>query len=151
MAPPNITTALAKEENAPKLASVMTAAFSSSDAAYPLIWGVAGDSVHDAVAVQGLFTPVQKEFRVTFKAMAGEKLVGFATWDLPKPDAPKRKDVTVGETKKSAGLPDIPGVNTALWNEKVNGPTEAYSRDVEPSEDLCSDPLVCVSERYAKG
>jgi hypothetical protein len=69
---PNITTTLA---------SIMTAAFSASDAAYQLIWSrpEAAEGIHDAVAVQGLFSPVQQEHRLTFKAMDGEKLVGFAT------------------------------------------------------------------------
>lgn len=70
-------------------------------------------------------------------------MVGFATWDLPKPDAPKRKDRVAEEVngtsgiKKSRDLPEIPGVNTELWGEKVDGPKEAHVRDVEESEDIC--------------
>lgn len=64
-------------------------------------------------------------------------MVGFATWNLPKPDAPKKKDRDVEEVKKSRGFPEIPGVKTELWNEKVDGPKEAYMRDVEESEDIC--------------
>ena len=142
MAPPNITITLATEEDARTLASVMTTAFSKSDIAYPLIWGGAGDETHAAVAVMGLFTPVQNESRVTFKALDGERLVGFATWNLPKAAAPKRKIGAVEEVKKSQGLPDIPGVNTTLWSEKVDGPKEGYYRDVEESEDICNLPLL---------
>jgi hypothetical protein len=69
MAPPSITTTLATEEDALRLASVMTAGFAASDVAYPLIWGSAPEGTHDTIAINGLFTPVQKEGRVTFKAI----------------------------------------------------------------------------------
>lgn len=136
MHPSGITTALAAEDDAPTLASIMTSAFSVSDAAYPLIWS--SDKVHTDVAVYGLFTPVQQEHRLTFNALDGEKIVGFATWNLPDPNAPKKAlqaDKKDG-AKSSKGLPEIPGVNTALWNLKENGLREASGRDVEPSEDM---------------
>lgn len=95
------------------------------------------------VALKGLFTPLQKEGRVTFKALDGEKVVGFATWNLPKPKV--EEPITQSEDKgrgekegeKGAGLPQIPGVNTELWGEKVEGPKTFYYRDVEPSKDTC--------------
>ena len=93
--------------------------------------------MHDAVALKGLLTPVQQENRVTFKAMDGGRLVGFASWTLPNVDAPKRREGPVGEVKKG-GLPEIPGVNTALWTEMVDGLKDYSVRDVEPSEDLCN-------------
>ncbi|KAH9210871.1 hypothetical protein DL95DRAFT_392979, partial [Leptodontidium sp. 2 PMI_412] len=86
MPPPSITTQLATEDDAPALASIMTAAFSAADAAYPLIWGSAAEGTHDMISIVGLFTPVQKPERVTYKAVDEEtqKVVGFATWTLPK-------------------------------------------------------------------
>ena len=150
MAPPNIATVLATEDDAPLLASIMTAAFACSDAAYPLVWGGAGDEVHDAVAIKGLFSPVQKETRLTYKAMDGNKMVGFITWNLPNPDAPLKAEVNATESKekeegkeekKASGLPEIPGVNTELWREKVDGPREAHHRDVEPSKDIRNVPF----------
>lgn len=135
-----IITTLALEEDARALASVMTAAFSASDAAYPLIWAgpEAPEGIHDEVAIKGLFSPVQQEHRVTFKATDGGKLVGFATWDLPKPNIPK-KEVQVGKEGEDVprGLPDIPGVNTILWSEKLDGPKEAADRDADLSKDIC--------------
>jgi hypothetical protein len=141
MPAPNITISLATEEDAPTLASIMTSAFSVSDAAYPLIWGRVGDEVHANVSLKGLFSPVQRETRLTFKAVSGKEVVGFATWNLPKANAPKRTEREVEEIKKSNGLPKIPGVNTDLWGEKINGPKEAYYRDFEESEDICNGLL----------
>jgi hypothetical protein len=51
---------------------------------------------------------VQKPDRVTIKAVdaKNEKLVGFATWNLPKEKVPE---------KRAVGFPDLPGVNMELW------------------------------------
>lgn len=57
MGPPNITTTLATEKDAPQIASVMTSAFAASDAAYSLIWGSAEEDTHDKVSIFGLFSP----------------------------------------------------------------------------------------------
>lgn len=139
-----MTTALAAEEDAPALASIMTAAFSASDAAYPLIWNgpAAPKGIHDVVVIKGLFSPVQKEGRLTFKAMDGENIVGFATWTLPKSDTPRRTHVEKRRMKPrsrtSSVLPEIPGVSMALWSEMVDGLKEASDRDVELSEDICN-------------
>jgi len=132
----DVTISLAAESDAPTLASIMTAAFVNSDAAYRLIWS--SDATHTDVAVKGLFNPVQKAGRLTFKAMTGERLVGFATWELPKPNALEKEDSLekVEETSNPRGLPDIPGVNTKLWNEKVNRPRAAYERDMDTSKDM---------------
>lgn len=140
MASSNISIVLAEEEDAQSLAAIMTAAFSAGDAAYPLIWtSQAAEGIHDVVAVKGIFTPVQRELRVTYKAMDGNQIVGFATWVLPDPNAPKRsaRMDSRGEGKKWMGLPDIPGVNTTLWRVKQEGAWEAAERDVESSEDMC--------------
>jgi hypothetical protein len=128
MTPPPITIALAAQEDAPRLAAISTAAFASSDAAYPLIWGAAPEGTHDKVTEFGLFTPVQKDERVTIKAVdANNKLVGLATWGLPK-EAPPPKD--------EGGLPSLPNVNMELWNEKVYGSKEFSERDVDPTKDM---------------
>lgn len=87
MAPPNIAILPATEVDAPSLA------FSASDSAYPLIWGRdgLGDATHDAVALKGLFSPVQSEGQVTHVAIvdceAERTVVGFARWMLPDPKA----------------------------------------------------------------
>src|SRR4051795_10480625 len=119
MAPPNISTSLALDEDAPVLASILTASFAASDAAYPLIWGSAPEGTHDAVAVKGLFTPVQQEGRVTYKAVdsVSGRIVGFATWYLPQPIVDDGK----GAKKGGEGLPNIPGVNMELWKAKLEG------------------------------
>jgi hypothetical protein len=150
MAVPNITTVLASEDDAPALASIMTAAMSSCDAAYPLIWGSAPEGLHDKVAVEGLFTPVIQEGRVTFKAVEGGengKLVAFAMWNLPNTkaevvDEKQEEDAGKGGggKKKGNGLPDLPDVNMELWSDKMNGLKEFYLRDVEPSTDVCMSP-----------
>jgi hypothetical protein len=140
MAPPNITTVLATEEDASTLASLMTLGFSTSDAAYSLIWGGAPEGTHDIVAIKGLFSPVQKKGRVTFKAMDGHRLVGFATWNLPKPKVETVEETQEGEKKeetKGSGLPEIPDVNMELWGDKLDGPKRFYYRDVDPSKDIC--------------
>ena len=139
MPSPNITTVLATEEDALTLASIMTIGFSSSDTAYPLIWGGAPEGTHDAVALKGLFSPVQKEGRLTFKAMHDEQLVGFATWNLPKPKVEAAAKAGLSETKRSE-LPEIPGVNMELWSDKSDGPKRFYYRDVDPSKDICTFP-----------
>jgi len=133
MSIPNISISLATEEDAPALGSVMTAAFAASDAAYPLIWGSAPEGTHDMIAVKGLFTPVQQEGRVTFKAVdeANGRLVGFSTWNMPK----EKKDEPQ-TAEKAGGLPPLPGVNLELWGEKVGGPRKFYDRDVDASKDI---------------
>lgn len=133
MALPNISISFATEEDAPALASVMTAAFAASDAAYPLIWGSAGDGTHDMIAVQGLFTPVEQEGRNTFKAVdeTTGKLIGFATWNIPKE---KKEEPKTAE--KAGGLPPIPGVNLELWGEKVGGTRRFFDRDVDAGKDM---------------
>jgi hypothetical protein len=104
------------------------------------------------VSVKGLFTPVQKEGRVTFKAVDREgKIVGFATWSLPKKQVP----VAEGEEEKAksgeGGLPELPGVNTELWMSKLSGPKKFYERDVDPSKDICMLPLFVASSVYVIG
>jgi hypothetical protein len=85
------------------------------------------------ISVMGLFTPVQKEGRVTFKAVdETEKVVGFATWNLPKEKVPEKP----GDRKKGGGLPPLPGVNIELWEDKSSGPKEFYYRDVDPTKDI---------------
>ena len=144
MPPASISTSLATEEDAPALVSVMTAAFAASDAAYPLIWGAVGDGVHDMVAVKGLFTPVQKEGRLTFKAVDTQsgKIVGLSTWNMPKAKMDVNEEAAKKEPK--GGLPDIPGVNMDLWNEKVDGPKKSYYRDVDPTKDICTYPVYTI-------
>lgn len=68
--------------------------------------------------------------------------MGFATWRLPKPNAPKKalQVEDKGVDKKSRGLPNIPGVNTVLWGEKLDAAKEAAERDAEPSEDMGTFP-----------
>ncbi|PVH82281.1 acyl-CoA N-acyltransferase [Cadophora sp. DSE1049] len=102
MPPANIAFQLAAEDDAPVLASIMTAAFSTSDAAYPLIWGSAPEGTHDTMSIVGLFSPVQKPDRVTYKAVDEDTkmVVGFATWGLPKV-LPKSED---GKAKKEEDL-----------------------------------------------
>lgn len=126
---------LAVEENASAIASITTAAFAACDAAYPLIWGSAPEGTHDMIAEKGLFTPVQREDRVTFKAVddANGKIVGFVTWNLPKEKVVVSQTV---EEKKEAGLPDLLGVNMELWGDKVAGPRQFYDRDVDVSKDM---------------
>lgn len=134
----NITISLAAEEDASAIASVMTAAFAASDAAYPLVWGSVAEGTHDKVAEKGLFTPVQKEGRVTFKTVdeATGKLVGFATWVMPK-----EKKVEPQAGKKEGGLPPLPGVNLELWGEKVGGTRKFSQRDVDEEKDICTFSL----------
>ncbi|KAG4416885.1 hypothetical protein IFR04_009963 [Cadophora malorum] len=135
MPPANTNLQLATEDDAPTLASIMTAAFSASDAAYPLIWGSAPEGTHDSMSIIGLFSPVQRSDRVTYKAVDEEakKVVGFATWGLPKVLA---KDDKERGKKEEGGLPPIPGVNVDLWMDKVGG-TRVYSaRDVDVEKDM---------------
>jgi hypothetical protein len=141
--PSKISISLATEEDAPAIASVMTAAFVTSDAAYSLIWGSAAEGTHDIIAKKGLFTPVQKEGRVTFKAVdeANGKLVGFATWDMPK----EKQDESQTATKEG-GLPPLPGVNLELWGEKVGGTRKFSGRDVDDEKDMCMFPFSILSK-----
>ncbi|KAG4437286.1 hypothetical protein IFR05_007224 [Cadophora sp. M221] len=138
MPPPNITTHLATEDDALSLASIMTVAFSASDAAYPLIWGSAAEGTHDTISIIGLFTPVQKPERVTYKAFdeKTQKVVGFATWTLPK--GKLEGEEREGEIKKidEGGLPRLPGVNVDLWMEKVGGTRAFAERDVDAEKDM---------------
>ena len=135
MPPANIKLQVATEDDAPALASIMTAAFSTSDAVYPLIWGSAPECTHDSMSIIGLFSPVQRPDRVTYKAVDEEakRVVGFATWELPKVLA---KDGKEKGNKEEGGLPRIPGVNADLWMAKVGG-TRVYSaRDVDVEKDM---------------
>jgi hypothetical protein len=128
------TTRLGQESDASTLSSIITDAFAANDAAYKLIWGSTTPGTHEAVATKGLFTPLQKDRRVTYVAVdASEKIVGFATWELPK-----EKTASAG---KGGGMPDIPGVNMALFNEKLSGLDEAKSRDFDPTKDFCKSLL----------
>lgn len=134
MAPPfPFTIRLGQDSDVGSLASIITAAFASTDHAYPLIWGAAAPGTHEMVAVKGLFTPVQKEGKVTFVAVetSTNSVVGFATWDLPKKKLPK--------TGKGSGerIPDISGVNMKLWEEKLRASEPARERDVDPTKDFC--------------
>jgi hypothetical protein len=131
MAPYSIITTLATEDDAQSLSLLTTASFSASDAAYPLIWGSAPEGMHDVACLKGLFTPVQKEGRVTYKAVDSTtgRIVGFATWVLPEPKIE-------GGEKKKEGLPDLPGVNMELWHETAEGLKWCYDRDVEVDKDL---------------
>ena len=85
---------------------------------------------------------------MTFKAVDGERLVGFATWNLPKPKAEEKvkenEDKRKGD-KKGGGLPEIPGVNTELWGDKLDGPKTFYFRDVDLSKDICTPPISITS------
>lgn len=135
----DISIVLAEEEDAPSLAEIMTAAFSASDAAYPLIWTAqAPPGLHDDVALNAIFTPVQHRLRVTYKAMAGDRLVGFATWSLPDVNAPKKhaRVEVQGDVNNIPTMPKIPGVEWDLWYLKQKDSQEAGKRDVEPSEDI---------------
>ncbi|RDW74166.1 hypothetical protein BP5796_07608 [Coleophoma crateriformis] len=128
MADPTISIQLASDADARHLAALMTAAFSASDAVYPLIWGKVDSKVHDLISERGLFTPVQKEGRMTYKAVDAEGMIlGFATWTLPT----ERK-----ETKEGDGLPDLPGVNMELWTVKVLGMRQYSDRDVDVEKDM---------------
>jgi len=125
MAPSRITTTLALESDGPALAALTSVRF-AFDPAYKLIWGSTAPGVHDSVALAGLLTPVQQEYRVTYKAVDSEsgKLAGFASWVLPEPE------VEGEEKPKNAGyLPSIPGANMELWGEKVKGPERSQVRD----------------------
>ncbi|KAE8453020.1 hypothetical protein EG329_012207 [Mollisiaceae sp. DMI_Dod_QoI] len=133
MSTSNVSISLATEDDASALASVMTAAFSACDAAYPLIWGSAPEGTHEMLAEKGLFSPVQKEGRFTFKAVdeTNGKLVGFATWNMPK-----EKVVGSQAGEQKGGLPELPWVNMELWNEKTGRPKKFHDRDVDDSKDI---------------
>jgi len=134
MAPSNIIISLATEDDATTLASIMTAAFAASDASYPLIWP--SDALHTEVATKGVFTPVQNQYRLTFKAIHSDskQIVGFATWTLPEPQ--KEPELGTNKTSSFEELPVIPGVNMKLWREKLLGLREACDRDFVASEDM---------------
>jgi hypothetical protein len=134
MAQLNIAILPATEEDGPELASLITISFAASDAAFPLIWGGSEEGTHDIVALKGLFSPVQKEGRMTVKAVDNDKIVGFATWELPLPKV--FKDEILEGKRKRDGLPQIPGVNTALWSEKMNDSKEFSVRDVDEEKDM---------------
>ncbi|KAH8594284.1 hypothetical protein B0O99DRAFT_514093 [Bisporella sp. PMI_857] len=131
MLPPNIILLPATNDDGPALASTMTDSFSGSDIAYHLVWGGAEEGTHDKVALF-LFTPVIKEYQVTYKAIDVSKdgrIVGFATWRLPRK--------IEGEKKKGdGGLPPIPGINRDLFDAKQAGSAPAYERDVDEEQDM---------------
>lgn len=89
------------------------------------------------VAVKGLFSPLQKEGEITYVAVdtSSEKVVGFATWQLPKQNVPEKGN-------EGERIPDIPGVNMKLWDEKLNGTQAARRRDLDPTKDFCKPPLL---------
>jgi hypothetical protein len=134
-----MTTRLALPADTPTLAHIMTRAFSSTDTAYPLIWGSAGDEMHEQLAVNGLFTPLQREDRVTYVAVDSDgKILGFATWTLlgMKGDGGKKK-----EEKKEGGGMKLEGVNLRLLGEKMEGLSGAKERDVDGGKDLGNYPF----------
>jgi hypothetical protein len=144
MPPANISIYLVTEDDAPILASVMTTAFAASDRAYPLIWGSAQEGTHDMVAEKALFSPVQKEGRVTYKAVDTQsgRMVGFATWNIPK--AKVAMGEAAGKEERKGWLPELPGVNMELRNEKTAGPKQFYERDVDPSKDIRTSPFISI-------
>jgi hypothetical protein len=127
---PQFTIRLGQESDVDTLSSIMTDAF-ATDAAYSLIWGSAAPGTHEMVATKGLFTPLQKDGQITDVAMdaSSKKIVGFATWGLPKERVP--------EGGKGGGMPDIPGVNMQLFNQKLGASRGAQSRDIDPTKDFC--------------
>jgi hypothetical protein len=140
---PQFTTRLGQECDVDTLSSIMTDAFAATDAAYPLIWGSAAPGTHEMVATKGLFTPLQKEGQITDVAIdaSSEKIVGFATWELPKERVP--------EGGKGGGMPDIPGVNMQLFNQKLGASRAARSRDVDPTKDFCKSLLCLPSSLFS--
>lgn len=128
---------LATDEDGPAMASVVTAAFAACDAAYPLIWGAAPEGVHDMAVLKGMFSPAQLEWKRTFKAVdENGKVVGLATWTLPKP-----KPADGEEPKKGGGgLPDLPGVNMELWNAKNLDAGNFSKRDKDDYCDMGMTP-----------
>jgi hypothetical protein len=129
------TIRLGQESDVGNLSRIMTDAFAATDPVYPLIWGTAAPGAHEMVAVKGLFSPLQNEGRVTYVAVdtSSEKVVGFATWDLPRQKIP--------DSGKAGRMPDIPGVNMKLLDEKFNGTQGARRRDVDPTADFCKSLL----------
>lgn len=128
---PLFTVRLGQQSDVDTLSSIMTDAFAATDPAYSLIWGGTAPGTHETVTVKGLFSPLQKQGRVTYVAVdtSSDAVVGFATWDLPKTEVPGGGS--------GGGLPAIPGVNMKLWDEKLNGVQWARSRDVDPAKDFC--------------
>jgi hypothetical protein len=95
------------------------------------------------VAVKGLLSPLQKEGQVTYVAVdtSSQKVVGFAMWNLP------RQKIPAGG--KGEGMPDIPGVNIKLLDEKFNGTQKARSRDVDLTTDFCKSLLYLTSSYFS--
>ncbi|KAH8803534.1 acyl-CoA N-acyltransferase [Xylogone sp. PMI_703] len=116
----------ATESDGSALAAVMTAAFSACDAAYSLIYASCPPGTHDNLAMQFLFTPVQRADRITFKAVDNKtgKIVGFASWSIPAGRAIPAELEKSGDDDepRKAELPAIPGMNMTLWVEKISGP-----------------------------
>jgi hypothetical protein len=139
MAPSSISIVLAVEADAPVLSSIMNSAFTSRDAAFPLIWDGTPDGFCDYITIKSLFNPVQKRDRVTYKAVTTtesgeEETIGFATWGLARNQEEVEK---LMEAKgKGAGVPDLQGVNMGLWSAKLEGPMENFFRDVDPGKDM---------------
>ncbi|TAQ90805.1 hypothetical protein B7494_g827 [Chlorociboria aeruginascens] len=115
----------------------MTAAFASTDQAYPLIWGSVGDKVHEDIAKLAIFTPVQKPGRVTYTAVesATNRIVGFTIWTL----LAEKKEEAVDT---SGGVPDIPGVNMDLWRWKLASGRTAWGSKMDRSKDMYSNQQV---------
>ncbi len=91
---------------------------------------------------------MQRENRITYKAVAGEgeesTIVGFVTWNLPKPKKEELGGDGKGEgqaKKEKGGLPSLPGVNVDLWMQKVNGTRVFSERDLDPEKDMGEIPL----------
>jgi hypothetical protein len=136
------TIRLGRDSDVGSLASIITEAFAATDRAYPLIWGSAAPGTHEMVAVKGLFTPLQKEEQVTYVAVdaPSDRVIGFATWGLPKKKIPK-----TGKGGSGERMPAIPGVNMELWDVKLNVTEEARRRDVDPTKDFCKSLLYLTS------
>lgn len=95
--------------------------------------------MHEQLAVNGLFTPLQREDRVTYVAVDSDgKILGFATWTLlgMKGDGGKKK-----EEKKEGGGMKLEGVNLRLLGEKMEGLSGAKERDVDGGKDLGNYPF----------
>lgn len=134
---------LGQETDVGNLSRIMTDAFAATDPVYPLIWGASAPGTHEMVAVKGLLSPLQKEGQVTYVAVdtSSQKVVGFAMWNLP------RQKIPAGG--KGEGMPDIPGVNIKLLDEKFNGTQKARSRDVDLTTDFCKSLLYLTSSYFS--
>lgn len=139
-----VTVRLGEQSDVGILSSIMTDAFAATDPVYPLIWGSAAPGTHEMVAVKGLLTPLQREARVTYVAVdaSSERIVGFATWVLPRERIPEAG-------KGEGGMPAIPGVNMKLLDEIFNWTEGVRSRDVDPTKDFCKSlPFLTSSNLY---